>query len=239
MEILESAFCHEKLLFSTSKTVGDYQNKNGIFPPSGQSLAEESLNHLKQPLSLHDSNRATPKTNKKVSKSSSCLKPNRKRRNQKNKIGVFITRPQIHLMNQSEIKKELLSHKNLLMDYVSYSCSQDAKPLNLKIGKLIQNESFAENFFTFKKQKGGSKSKHIYVVLDGTYLSRDGKQDGFAQRIFEENEDLDVVEFVWQKFLNVTAKSIERNRIMNDSFRKRFNSNYLGNFYSNKNFFCH
>ena len=228
MEILESSFCNEKLIFSASKTIGDYDRKSALFPASGNSLIDENL-APQQALAASDINRPRKKPKKrKFSKSKGCLRQGSKLRTLRSKIGVFITRPQIHLMDQNEIKKELLSHKNLLMDYVSYSSSQDTKPLKLKIGKLIQNEAFAENFFTFKRQKAAPHSKHIYLVLDGTYFTRDVKNDGFAQRLFEENEELDVAEFVWQKFLNVTAKIIERKKIMNDSFRKRFNSNYLG-----------
>jgi hypothetical protein len=134
-------------------------------------------------------------------------------------------------MESQELRKELLSHKSTISSYLHYSFSQDNINHNLNINKIIQNEYFCKNFFTFRKDPKNIQSKHVYLILDGCYTKESNKNNSFAQRLFEENKQFSLMEFIWQDFLKnksyIVTPKINKNFKFLAGCKKHY-SNCLG-----------
>jgi hypothetical protein len=74
-------------------------------------------------------------------------------------------------------------------------------------------------------------SKHVHLILDGCYSTRTKQTDTFTQRMFEENNNFCLMEFVWQDFLKKESYLVTPK--VNKNFQKlsqckKYYSNCLG-----------
>lgn len=217
---LESSIMNKKLMFVLEKI--NMQQNSTLPCKESQSIINVSQQSSRisntEVLILIDQNRTSLAKNlnlyKKKKKScfgsskGKCLVPTK----------YIFLKPHLFFMDSQELRKELLSHKTTISSYLHYSFSQDNMNLNLNINKIIQHEFFCKNFFTFRKDPNLKESKHVYLILDGCYSTESKIKNSFAQRLFEENSQFCLMEFVWQDFLK--NKSYIVTPKVNESFKK-------------------
>ena len=231
MTCLESSLTNKRLLFFLDKNKAANENKPFNSIDRNQSLKICSKEKGSLPmmdrtiLQMIDSNGEN--IYRKRRKTRSCFKNNNR---QKIKNHVLFSKPQLLQIKEAELKKELLSHKNTIAEYISYSVSQDLLKSNINLNKLIKHEQFCQNFFTFRRHEDGPVSRHIHIALDGAYFPKRKPGERFVDRLFEENKQLCMVEFVWQNFLNNRCHLVSPILGEKKIEIKRYNSNFLGEF---------
>lgn len=147
------------------------------------------------------------------------------------KIKISIIKPQIYIFSQNDLNKELLYLKMNIFEYVNYSLEQDNIKPKINLSKLINNELFCQNFFSFKRQKNVINSKHIYLLIDGAYFPKHQNKDSFVDRMMEENDQYQFIEFMWQKFLSNKCHLISPIGNKTNVFKDYSNDNDIGKYF--------